>query len=313
MDNSDITYFSFFFSGHIDDNRDMESVKFDLLEFLPGEKNIIEKIAPSEELEIGQNLDFEEIVSLIKAFRKSGAGYKISLSSGSSKKKEPGTEIKIDRNLIEFELEIEKSKVIINEIEVEVSASEEMKMEIDNIKNDQQGKFGKKYIALNIKLNEVWEKRSEIVKKLLKRRKDDLLDHMRKLKNQTEKIRLKISDNEKDKLLLEEAYSVMKEGDNLLSRINSTADSAGFVPETGEQKSCFIATAVYGEDSSQVDFLRKWRDTVLKETVYGRAFIRIYYFISPSISVFIKRKQHLRNTTKFILDKVLNRLGSGLN
>src|SRR5205807_2159378 len=39
---------------------------------------------------------------------------------------------------------------------------------------------------------------------------------------------------------------------------------------------CFIATAVCGEESVEVDRLRRFRDEVLRRTLPGRAFIAVY-------------------------------------
>lgn len=47
---------------------------------------------------------------------------------------------------------------------------------------------------------------------------------------------------------------------------------------------CYIATCVYGSyDSPPVWTLRRYRDNVLAESWYGRAFIRVYYAISPKL------------------------------
>ena len=47
---------------------------------------------------------------------------------------------------------------------------------------------------------------------------------------------------------------------------------------------CYIATCVYGSyDCSEVLVLRRFRDTVLKRSLPGRAFIRVYYAISPKL------------------------------
>ena len=47
---------------------------------------------------------------------------------------------------------------------------------------------------------------------------------------------------------------------------------------------CYVATAVYGcYDCPQVWTLRRYRDHRLAKTWYGRAFIRIYYAISPTL------------------------------
>lgn len=47
---------------------------------------------------------------------------------------------------------------------------------------------------------------------------------------------------------------------------------------------CYVATAVYGSyDCPQVWTLRRYRDNTLAKTWYGRAFIKTYYAVSPTI------------------------------
>lgn len=47
---------------------------------------------------------------------------------------------------------------------------------------------------------------------------------------------------------------------------------------------CYVATCVYGSyDCPQVWALRRFRDNTLKCTPFGRAFIRTYYAVSPSL------------------------------
>lgn len=51
-----------------------------------------------------------------------------------------------------------------------------------------------------------------------------------------------------------------------------------------KKQGCYIATSVYGSyDCPEVWVLRRFRDNTLAETWHGRAFINIYYAISPSI------------------------------
>lgn len=72
---------------------------------------------------------------------------------------------------------------------------------------------------------------------------------------------------------------------------------------------CFIATAVYGETSDEVARLRKYRDEKLKKTIHGRAFISIYYAISPKILPLFNRSDKLRNSARRILNKIIKSLG----
>ena len=54
--------------------------------------------------------------------------------------------------------------------------------------------------------------------------------------------------------------------------------------ELEEQGGCYVATAVYGSyDCPQVWTLRRFRDDMLAKTFFGRAFIRLYYAVSPTL------------------------------
>lgn len=54
--------------------------------------------------------------------------------------------------------------------------------------------------------------------------------------------------------------------------------------ENSSSGGCYIATAVYGSyDCPQVWTLRRYRDYMLAQTWYGRAFIKAYYIISPTL------------------------------
>jgi hypothetical protein len=77
-----------------------------------------------------------------------------------------------------------------------------------------------------------------------------------------------------------------------------------------EKKSgCFIATAVYEDyNSKEVLRLRKYRDEKLKNSIWGRIFIRTYYTISPPISEIIKKHNILKKLIKPILDKIILKL-----
>lgn len=53
-------------------------------------------------------------------------------------------------------------------------------------------------------------------------------------------------------------------------------------PAQGKKGGCYVATCVYGSyDCPEVWVLRRYRDTVLADTWYGRAFIRFYYWAGP--------------------------------
>lgn len=68
---------------------------------------------------------------------------------------------------------------------------------------------------------------------------------------------------------------------------------------------CFIATHVYGGDAMETQQLRAWRDGSLLPHWYGRAFVRTYYRLSPSVVRLMARCPVLIGPTKAILDRVL--------
>lgn len=49
----------------------------------------------------------------------------------------------------------------------------------------------------------------------------------------------------------------------------------------GSDKRCFVACYALGEDHEDTQVLRVWRDRHLSQNKAGRAFITIYYALSP--------------------------------
>ena len=72
---------------------------------------------------------------------------------------------------------------------------------------------------------------------------------------------------------------------------------------------CYVATAVYGSyDCPEVWTLRRFRDNTLAETWYGRAFIRTYYAISPTLVKLFGGTEWFKNMWKPTLDKMVKEL-----
>ena len=79
----------------------------------------------------------------------------------------------------------------------------------------------------------------------------------------------------------------------------------------GYQKSCYIATYVYGSyDSPEVCILRRYRDNTLSESSMGRFFIRMYYTLSPVIIALLGGMKWFNAMGRFFLDKFVSRLKS---
>lgn len=74
---------------------------------------------------------------------------------------------------------------------------------------------------------------------------------------------------------------------------------------------CYVATAVYGSyDCPQVWTLRRFRDYTLAETWYGRAFIRTYYAISPTLVKWFGHTDWFKKMWKGKLDRMVTSLNA---
>lgn len=74
---------------------------------------------------------------------------------------------------------------------------------------------------------------------------------------------------------------------------------------------CYVATAVYGSyDCPQVWTLRRYRDNTLAKTWYGRAFIHIYYAVSPTLVKWFGNTEWFRRLWKGRLDHMVANLNA---
>ncbi|MBQ2252887.1 MAG: hypothetical protein II328_02775, partial [Clostridia bacterium] len=88
-----------------------------------------------------------------------------------------------------------------------------------------------------------------------------------------------------------------------------TAKPASPTPPTKKKSGCYIATAVYGSyDAPEVLTLRRFRDETLSKSIFGRCFIRVYYFLSPPIAEWLKGAKRLNGFVRRLLDKWVDRL-----
>lgn len=72
---------------------------------------------------------------------------------------------------------------------------------------------------------------------------------------------------------------------------------------------CYIATCVYGSyDCPQVWTLRRFRDDILAKNLSGRAFIRIYYTISPVLVKWFGNTSWFKKMWRGKLDKLISTL-----
>ena len=109
----------------------------------------------------------------------------------------------------------------------------------------------------------------------------------------------------------------LSDKDGNRNTINKYADKTKkYDPEyvlCAEPKSsgCYVATAVYGSyDCKEVWTLRRFRDDTLASTCYGRAFIKTYYAVSPTLVKWFGDTQWFKNMWKPTLDKMVRKLNN---
>lgn len=72
---------------------------------------------------------------------------------------------------------------------------------------------------------------------------------------------------------------------------------------------CYVATAVYGSyDCPQVWTLRRYRDNSLAKSVYGRAFIKMYYQTSPFFVRVFGDSKWFNRLGRNVLDRIVKKL-----
>ena len=83
----------------------------------------------------------------------------------------------------------------------------------------------------------------------------------------------------------------------------------GKIVRKPKKQACYVATAVYGSyDGPQVWTLRRYRDYHLVHTWYGKAFIHIYYAISPTIVKWFGETKWFKRMWLRKLDKMVEKL-----
>ena len=76
-----------------------------------------------------------------------------------------------------------------------------------------------------------------------------------------------------------------------------------------KKKGCYVATCVYGSyNCPPVWTLRRYRDEVLAKSKLGRAFIRFYYFVSPTAVRLFGNTSLFQKISRKKLDKFVDKL-----
>ena len=89
----------------------------------------------------------------------------------------------------------------------------------------------------------------------------------------------------------------------------STAEIIERNNKKNQTEGCYIATTVYGSyDCPQVLTLRRFRDQTLARRRWGRAFIRVYYALSPTLVRWFGRCRWFTVIWRSCLDPMVARL-----
>jgi len=76
--------------------------------------------------------------------------------------------------------------------------------------------------------------------------------------------------------------------------------------KVGRAAGCFIATAVYGNDTChEIQVLRKFRDTVLLKMFIGKVLVHFYYIFGPYAALMVKKSKRLQILFKKMFDSIV--------
>ena len=81
--------------------------------------------------------------------------------------------------------------------------------------------------------------------------------------------------------------------------------SLGQFIQVAPKSRCFIAAAVYSEDSMEIRVPREWRDGRMN-SVLGRLFARTCLILSPPIAKILKRKPVLQEPVRAVLKGIVS-------
>ena len=115
-----------------------------------------------------------------------------------------------------------------------------------------------------------------------------------------------------EKAFINELHQILtKHDDEFIRKIIEKHEPAQTEKSNSENSKdgCYVATAVYGSyDCPQVWTLRRYRDYTLAETRKGRAFIKTYYAISPTLVKLFGHTNWFKRLWKKRLDKLVANL-----
>ena len=101
----------------------------------------------------------------------------------------------------------------------------------------------------------------------------------------------------------------LAEAKDVIDRNFAAAGFGTYTPTSSKSGGCYVATAVYGSyDCPEVWTLRRYRDYTLAETWHGRAFIKTYYAISPTLVKWFGHTEWFKKMWQGKLDRMVSKL-----
>jgi hypothetical protein len=87
----------------------------------------------------------------------------------------------------------------------------------------------------------------------------------------------------------------------ILCRVHAIESKGAFYCQE-HKPGCFIVTAVYGtSDVAHLPLFYNFRDVYLNSSISGKKIVKIYYQISPSFAVFIRRHEIIKMITRRLI------------
>jgi hypothetical protein len=78
--------------------------------------------------------------------------------------------------------------------------------------------------------------------------------------------------------------------------------------DKSQDRRCFVASAVYGQDAWQTNVLRDFRDEQLMPRPLGRIFVRTYYALSPAVADLAKKVPVVAKAARSVLNPIVGRI-----
>ena len=160
------------------------------------------------------------------------------------------------------------------------------------------------YAPIEKKLEEIINNNNEINKESCK----ESLLYMRRARYQIANMQFEAALGVKEYLIKAE---LIQDYARKINELDPSFEIPSAESKTNSSGGCYVATAIYGSyDCKEVWTLRRFRDDTLASTWYGRAFIKTYYTISPTLVKWFGDTQWFKNMWKPTLDKMVSKLNN---